>query len=104
MAASPWRNRRSKVPSSRRKVASRKSAAPRAALAYFGVPSIAAALANAEIISPFQAVRILSSRCGRGRFARASNKIRFGSIVFEVFESRSLKEDVPAGELMVRIV
>ena len=79
-------------------------------------PESPRALAKAEIIRPFHAVRILSSRCGRGRVARAANSVRVqrrlsalhSALRLEVprrlFDSVRLEENIPAGELAVRIV
>ena len=72
--------------------------------------------ANAEIIRPFQAVMILSSRCGRGRLARTSNsffraflergadlRFRFPEKLRRIREAHSLDQRVLANELSVRI-
>ena len=84
---------------------------------YAGSSRMAACFANAEIIRPFHAVRILSSRCGRGRLARAENKRLFvlrkstgdlGRVELEVLRSFlvgvGLEQNVQAREFVVRIV
>ena len=50
------------------------------------------AMANPLIISPFQEVKILSSRCGRGRLCRASCKIFW---IWPILEANSASDSRP---------
>ena len=117
MAASPSRYRRSNVPSSRRIVARTKSAAPRAASAYFGSSRIAASFRegrNHQAVPRGQnlVVEMRSRAFGACLEQRMFRGVQRCGHLFDgpvemmcrLFHGMGLEQNVPAGELMVRIV